>query len=105
MGTDASQIKSHRADVRRLRISIDCFYRIAHVHFKTRFPPHRENERGNPDVTLSDSPAPFPCIRSGLVGFHRYRYGLRWDLLLGLLCGRRLPAQRQDRPAVAVEHR
>jgi hypothetical protein len=34
MGIDASQINSHRADERRLRISMDWFYRIAHTHFK-----------------------------------------------------------------------
>ena len=68
------------------------FYRTAESPFKRLSPPIRKKERGNPDVTLPDSPAPFPRMRSGLVGLHRHRYRLRRDLLLGLLCGRRLPA-------------
>lgn len=63
MGIDASQIKIHRADVRRLRMSMDWFYRIAQVYFKARLPPHPENEQGNPTMTLSDSPVTLPCIR------------------------------------------
>jgi hypothetical protein len=38
------------------------FYRTAEPPLKRFSPLIRKMERGNPDVTLSDSPAPFPRI-------------------------------------------